>query len=296
MRLTTLLVATVFCISCSNPSTSTLEKVKALNLDSVDGKIETYYSSGYKPKAQTTLGILRESADFFEEHAGVSQTFSIAILDSAHWGMISSLPYGLPFVSGPPYIVFLPADSKNILFNTVAPLIEGYDLETKYEMTHEEITDLFVSLIGFHELGHMYAHSYGATFPNKWTFEFAATYFAYFYMDQNFERERDIWMDVARILITEIKPRHTSLKDFEAKYAGVGVENYAWYQVAFLLQVEDLYKKQGQNFLNRLKSHTWSSGSTTEYVDEMDEIGSGFAQWAQKHKLYQVTHTVPKPL
>lgn len=160
-------------------------------------------------------------------------------------------------------------------------------MEAKYGMTNKEIVDLFVSPIGFHELGHIYAHSYGATFPNKWTFEFTATYFAYFYLDQNYTKERDLWIDVSKIIIKEIEPRYTSLKDCEMKYSGIGIENYARCQAAFLLQVEKLYKKQGKAFLHKPKDHRWSITSTTEYLDEMDEIGSGFGQWAQRHELQQ---------
>ena len=86
-------------------------------------------------------------------------------------------------------------------------------------------------------------------------------------------------------MIKEIQPHYTSLKDFEMKYSGVGVENYAWYQVAFLLQVEKLFNNQGKDFLSQLRDHTWSSASTTEYLDEMEEIGSGFNQWAQRYNL-----------
>ncbi len=69
------------------------------------------------------------------------------------------------------------------------------------------------------------------------------------------------------------------------KYSGVGIVNYTWYQVAFLLQVEKLFNKQGKDFLTRLRNHAWSSASTTEYIDEMNEIGVGFNQWAQRYNL-----------
>ncbi len=278
-------IVLILCMSCKNPIPSTLEKIKDLDLNYIDGNIKTYYSAGYKEYASTNLNLLSKSTVFFEEHFAINQSFAIAVVDSNHWKKITSIPYGLPFVSGPPYIVCIPADSENILSNTISPLIDGYELNAKYGMTNNEIINLYVSLIGFHELGHIYAHSYGATFPNKWIFEFAATYFAYFYLDQNFIKERDIWIDVSNIIINEIQPRYTSLKDFEMKYSGVGVENYVWYQIAFLLQVEKLYQNQGKAFFATLKSHAWSSTSTTEYLDEMEMIGSGFDEWALRHKL-----------
>jgi len=284
MRLAIIAVI-VFCISCSSPTLSTLEKVKDLDLNSIDGNITAYYSAGYEDRALSHLNLLQNSTEFFEENFEIDQKFSIAIIDSANWKKITSVPYGLPFVSGPPYIVCFPANSDNILSNTITNVIDGYQLNTQYGMTNKEIVNLFVSLIGFHELGHIYANTYGISFPNKWTFEFTATYFAYFYLDQNFSKERDIWIDVSKIIIEEMQPRYTSLKDFEEKYSGVGVKNYAWYQVVFLLQVEKVYLKQERAFIEKLRDHTWSSTSTTAYLYEMDEIGSGFAKWAQQYKL-----------
>ena len=284
MRLAIIAVI-VFCISCSSPTLSTLEKVKDLDLNSIDGNITAYYTAGYEDRALSHLNLLQNSTEFFEENFEIDQKFSIAIIDSANWKKITSVPYGLPFVSGPPYIVCFPANSDNILSNTITNVIDGYQLNTQYGMTNKEIVNLFVSLIGFHELGHIYANTYGISFPNKWTFEFTATYFAYFYLDQNFSKERDIWIDVSKIIIEEMQPRYTSLKDFEEKYSGVGVKNYAWYQVVFLLQVEKVYLKQGRAFIEKLRDHTWSSTSTTAYLYEMDEIGSGFAKWAQQYKL-----------
>ena|SRR6056297_1343060 len=275
----------VLIVSCNNPNQSTLDKVRSLDLNSMNGNIETYFSAGYEDQAVANLNLLHDSIEFFEQNAGVDQTFSIAVIDSTSWVKITSIPYGLPFVSGPPYIVCIPANSENILSNIIENVIDGYEFNATYGMTNKEIVDLFVSLIGFHELGHIYASSYGASFPNKWTFEFAATYFAYFYLDQNNPKARDIWIDVSKIIIKEVNPRYTSLEVFERKYTEVGVKNYAWYQVAFLLQVDELYKQQGKSFLKNLQNYNWSSTSKTEYLDEMDEIGSGFSQWAQKYKL-----------
>lgn len=280
-----LILVFVFSSSCNAQDQSTLEKVRALDLHSIDGNIETYYPEDFKVLAEANLNLLNYSIGFFEYHFGVKQSFSIAILDSASWAKITSIPYGLPFVSGPPYIVGIPANSNNILSRTILTAIDGYELNVKYEMTNEEIVNLFVSLIGFHELGHIYASDYGASFPNRWTYEFAATYFAYFYLDQNFQKERDLWIDVSEILVEEINPRYTTLDDFEEMYVRVGVENYAWYQVVFLLRVKELYEIQGITFLNNLKYYQWSSESSSHYLNEMDDMASGFNSWAKKFQL-----------
>ncbi|WP_237856183.1 hypothetical protein [Rhodohalobacter sulfatireducens] len=264
---------------------SAIEKIRALNLHSIEGPIKTYYSEGFKDRAEDNFNLLSKSIEFFENQFDLQQSFSIAIIDSVDWKKISSIPYGLPFVSGPPYVVCIPAQSNNELSNIVASSTNGYELEDQYEMSNEEIVNLFVSLIGFHELGHIYANAYGAGFPNKWTFEFAATYFAYFYLDQHYPKKRDLWVDVSRILVNELSPRFTSLTDFEEMYVRVGIENYAWYQVVFLMRVKELYESKGKTFIEDFKNHTWSSTSSSEYIHEMEEIGSGFNSWAQRFHL-----------
>lgn len=161
-----LILVLVLCSFCNAQDQSTLGKVRALDLHSYDGNIETYYPEGFKYRAEANIKLLNNSNRFFEDHFGVKQSFSIAILDSANWVKITSIPYGLPFVSGPPYIICIPANSKNILSSTIMTAIDGYKLNAQYGRTNEEIVNLFISLIGFHELGHIYASAYGASFPN----------------------------------------------------------------------------------------------------------------------------------
>lgn len=280
-----LILVLVLSSSCSYQDQSTLSQVRALDLHLYDGGIETYYPEGFKGRAEANVNLLNNAIGFFQDNFGVKQSFSIAILDSVSWAKITSIPYGLPFVSGPPYIICIPANSENILSNTIMTAIDRYNLNVQYGITNEEIVNLFISLIGFHELGHIYASAYGASFPNKWTYEFSATYFAYFYLDQNFQKERDIWVDVSEILVEEINPRYTTLEDFEEMYVRVGVENYAWYQVVFLIRVKELYESQGITFLNELKYHQWNSATSSHYLNEMENMGSGFNSWAKKFQL-----------
>jgi len=264
-----------------------LEKVERLNLNTIDGSIKTYYTSGHKESAEKTLNLLHKSIHFYEANFDVRQSFALAVIDSGRWIRITQIPYGLPFVSGPPYIVCLPANSNNILSEIILTAMDGRDLHTQNEMTQEEIVNLFISLIGFHELGHIYADAYGISFPTKWIFEFAATYFAWFYLEQNFPGYSEIWGDVSDMLVQELAPSHTSLNDFEEMYVKVGVENYAWYQAVFMARVKEVYQQQGKEFLEKLKKHQWSSGSSSEYLNEMENISSGFTTWAQKYRLQE---------
>jgi hypothetical protein len=281
-----LILALVHLNSCSSPSQTMLEKVKSLNLNSVEGKITTNYSPLYKDRAETVHNLLLGSVNFFETSFQVSRSFSIAVIDKAGWSKITGIPYGMPFVSGPPYVVCLPACSDNPLSALVAEAIAGYCLGDRYGMTDGELVDIFISLIGFHELGHMYSREYGIRFPNKWTYEFAATYLAHFYLDRNHPKESQIWVDVSEILAKELIPQYTSLKDFEEKYLGVGVENYAWYQAVFLLRVLEVYADQGAVFLEKMKAYQWPSTSAPEFLNEMEDLAPGFMIWAGDYHLH----------
>lgn len=280
-----LILLFILTFSCRTDAPSMLEKVERLNLKTIDGNIKTYYAPGYEAKAESTLNLLHKSMQFYEEHFDVRQSFALAVIDSGRWIKITQIPYGLPFVSGPPNIVCLPANSNNTLSEIILTAMEGHELHTQNGMTHEEIVNLIISLIGFHELGHIYADAYGISFPNKWIFEFAATYFAFFYLEQNFPGHSKIWMEVSEILAEELAPSHTSLHDFEEMYVRVGVENYAWYQAVFMVRVKEVYQQQGKAFLEKLKKHQWTSDSPSEYLNEMEHISSGFTGWAQKYRL-----------
>jgi hypothetical protein len=229
---------------------------------------------------------LHKSIKFYEENFDARQSFALAIIDSVGWKRITQIPYGLPFVSGPPYIVCLPASSKNVLSEIISTAMDRHELNTNKGMSQEEIINLFISLIGFHELGHIYAIAYGISFPNKWIFEFAATYFAYFYLEQNFPIQSEIWGEVSEILVRELEPSTTSLNDFEEMYVRVGVDNYAWYQAAFLIRVIEVYRQQGIEFLKKLKTYQWPSDSPSEYLKEMETISPGFVTWAKNYHLH----------
>lgn len=266
-------------------SQSTLEKVKSLELEFIESTTKTFYSEGYKSKAEEIESTLSNSTFFFENEFGVSQDFEIAVLNSEDWQKISQIPFGLPFVSGPPYIVCIPANTNNELGTLVKRALSQSDLDEKYNLSNEEIAHRFITLIGFHELGHIYSKAIGINFPNKWTFEFAATYFAYLYLKDNAPDKNQLWLDVADILLNDISPKHTSLKDFEELYVRVGVENYAWYQVVFLKRVAQVAAHLNKAFINELKSKKLSNDNLS--LDELENIDEGFLEWATSYRLLE---------
>lgn len=262
---------------------SVLQQVEDLNLQYLEKQIITYYSNGFEAEATKIEQTLSNSTTYFENEFDVNQDFVIAVLNSEDWQKVSQIPYGLPFVSGPPYIVCIPGNTNNELGKLVENAISQSDLDKKYNLSNNEIAHRFITLIGFHELGHIYSKVIGINFPNKWTFEFAATYFAYLYLNNNEPDKNQLWLDVADILLDDISPNYTSLKDFEELYVRVGVENYAWYQVVFLKRVAETADNMSKVFIDELKRTKLSNDNLS--LNELENIDNGFFEWAYEYKL-----------
>ena len=102
-------------------------------------------------------------------------------------------PYGLPFVTGNPPIVFLPATSDGIVAVQSRPSFEKLPSETSRKLKEmgygiNTAIDKSVDLICFHELGHLYSAKLGIQTKIEkiiWLKEFLATYLAYSYLVKN---------------------------------------------------------------------------------------------------------------
>lgn len=264
-----------------------IDKIQQLHLQKKEGKIIQYYSQGGEKTAESLGRVLNESPAYYKSNFGISEIFSIAVLDPSDWSKISEIPYGLPFVSGPPYVICFPSSAENELAHIIQESIADYNLSDYYSKSDNELTGLFTSMIGFHELGHIYAKKYGLNFPNRWSFEFAATYFAYLYLTDNYPLESEIWCRISEILAGEIKPQYTHLSDFENLYFRVGIENYAWYQVVFLLRVAETENISGKGFLKKLSDITLNPSDDDYSLNNLEKIGPGFIKWAEKYKLIE---------
>lgn len=278
-----LLFLTIVLFNLNPSEQSVIEKVNNLNLPKQEDGIVSYYSSGFGSEAEQISKLLDNSTNYFEHTFSVKETFAIAVLNENDWEEIANIPYGLPFVSGPPYIVCFPGNLNNELGRLVKSVLSMSNLSEKYNSTDEELAQQFISLIGFHELGHIYSKACGINFPNKWTFEFAATYFAYLYLEKTAPLKNSIWLDVGNLLLRNINPQHTSLKDFEKLYVRVGVENYAWYQVVLLKRVAETASELKEKFVKQLREASLSNDNYS--LNDLEQIDEGFLEWSYSHKL-----------
>lgn len=270
-----------------------IETVKELGLPVIEGPITAHYSNGARTRADSLVAFLGQSVEFFAGEVGLREDFALAVLDPESWAKVTPIPYGMPFVSGPPYLVCFPADNNHELYRLISNGIAGSGLVAKFGMEEPDLVNLFISLIGFHELGHIYSKKLSLAYPNNWIFEFMASYFAYFYLDENFPRYGQLWEEMSADLADRIEPAYRTLADFERLYVRVGVENYAWYQMVLLLRVVEVFQVRGGQFLGTLRDHKWQTKTQDFHLGEMELLMPGFLDWAEAFQMLE--SSLPPP-
>lgn len=88
-------------------------------------KMAVRYSPDHEESACGTAALLSRSTAFFDKEFGLSQAFMLSVLDEADWSKVTPIPYGLPFESGPPYVVCIPATSDHPLSASILAALRG---------------------------------------------------------------------------------------------------------------------------------------------------------------------------
>ena len=285
MRKILLLFICSLFIPTLTPAESPPESFQSMGLARISEPIETWYSPGYKRHAISTGGLLKDAEEFYRNSFNLRRSFSLAIVDSDTWEKITPIPIGLPFVSGPPYVICLPAGANHELFRLVQSAVQTTTLENTFGLPHEQMVNKFITLIGFHELGHIYTKEYGLHLPYKWMEEWVAMYFAYAYLRKMTPESARLWVEVSAILVQNLGSMQTSLEVFEEQYFRVGIANYTWYQTVFLLHVEEVFLHQGMEMPEKIKSIDWCGHSITQTIESLEAIAPGFHQWMGTYEL-----------
>ena len=245
--------------------------------------IELHAGDGNLTEARQLAEVLDQAGQYFSTEFGIEETFSLAYLDREAWTRVTHAPYGMPFVSGPPYVVVFATTPDNELYRLVDEALAESDLALQYGLEQAQLVDLFISLIGFHELGHVYARESGLPHPEKWIFEFNATYLAYAFLQQERPDWAEFWTAACGILAERLQPRHRTLDRFEELYVRVGTESYAWYQCVFLQRAAAVFASRGLELMELMRAPPGPKSSGMHYLDWMDGLEPGFVGWARQH-------------
>ncbi len=142
----------VFITSSVNAQDSkALEKVQNLKIPLIKNKIIVYYSPGYKKRAKEIRPLIEDTMRFYERKLNLKVDLSVAVLTKEHWSQVSSGPYGLPWVSSPPHVAFLPAtgdvvvtaDALSLKQYTTPAILQKLKLN---EFTFKQASEKFVDL------------------------------------------------------------------------------------------------------------------------------------------------------
>ncbi|MBD0328201.1 MAG: hypothetical protein ICV68_17400 [Pyrinomonadaceae bacterium] len=287
-----LLVLTALAASPARSQEATaLQRVQSLNNPSALNRIRVYYSPGHETRALELRGMIEDAMQFYERRLRVKEEISLAVLAPEQWRQVGlQVPYGVPNVSSPPRVIFLPATTDNATTEATLGLRSRASRATLKMVeasgfTYEEGASKSVDLIGLHELGHVYAAAYGIKSANRWLDEFLATYFAYAYLRQRRPKLARLWDAISNAYVDAVRPKHTALEDFERLYFGVGLDNYGWYQAKFLLKVAQIHQAKRLRFLEEVRDVFPQSErgqvSLGVVVERLEKIRPGFVEWSK---------------
>ncbi len=274
-----------------------LSRLKAIGLPHLEGKVTAYYSPGpgHREHAERLQRAIEDMNAFYRERLKVETRAPLALLDSKDWMRVSGNSYGLPMVMGTPPVIFMPATSDNPahgLMDARKAAIPPAALETFLQQQHTtfaEVADIFVDLIGFHELGHDLTDHFGIDPQDRWFSEFLASYWSYGYIA---ERQPQ-WKAVFELLgrPSAVRPKNTSLEDFERLYNDV--DDYGWYQGMFEMRIVEVYRQAGIGFISAVKKELPQAKKAAGYtlpveermkpevlLERLESISPGFKRWS----------------
>ena len=190
-----------------------------LVVDSLPGKVKTYFSPGRLNRAKATQQLIQDAVSFYEKRFP-TKAFSVPVYvvdkvqvpfydDSSHYLAVGSIPQ-------------LMAAGRRLTVTATSPA------DT-------------VDLIALHELGHYFLTTlHQAPIRVQWANEFFATYFAICYLQTKGISLLDSSSTGRQ---PTYRPTYRSLADFERLYYKVGGANYGWYQEQFAHLGYELYPK-----------------------------------------------------
>ena len=285
------------------------QTVEEAGLPYADGRIRAYFSEGHKGRALDARPLVEEAMEFYQAALGVESRMAIAVLAENDWQRFAQgIPYGLPFVAdADPPVAFIPATGDGVLVKGVGYLRSQASTVTleriaKTGLSFDEGAMAFVDAIVLHELGHVQTDAYGIQPASKWFAEFLASYFAYGFLREKHSDLANLFELYAYRLNQDAPgPEVRTLARFEAEYARLDANDYAWYQGMFLGLVMRLHEPWGTKLLAAArrqfpvadaKAMADSASNTSPFdleqeLEVLDGISPEFRAWAAELQMLE---------
>lgn len=265
-------------------------RAQQLGLESLPGRVPSYYSSGARERAAALQKMLQEAIAFFEERIGVAPDLALAVLSEADWATLRPLPYGIPWASSSPYVAVLPADlERSVIVRSLSDIREKASAGTLRAMTDAGLPVAQAAyrlndLIGYHEVGHAVIDAHGLTQTQHWLNEMLATFAAYAFMRERHPELARAWDALMRFNVEAYRPEFRSLDLFEKRYDDMPQETYGWFQGMFHTRLAEVYANRGLEFLKDLRAAGLVAGAqydtASELITRLEKISPGFQRWA----------------
>ena len=200
------------------------------------------------------------------------------------WGKIRQQPQSynhfLPFVSaGNPNLMCLPVGRGSALDSLVQAVSQKSPALKKLKLSRTELSDRFIALVGFHELGHLYMNELEINHPIGWYEEMMANYIAYAFLKETSPADSQLWELMNEAFVSNLDPGKNLLLNGMGR---TGAESYVWMQGELSLLADEVYQKEGLQFLQQLRRLT----NVKIFSDDMsmlvalDQLAPGFIKWA----------------
>lgn len=268
-----------------------VEVIKSLH--SLPGTITTFYPTGALDRARHVQAMLEEGLPFYQEQLGLNLQVSLALLGPAEWRADNpqyTLPGGAPYsqflpgverVPGYGPVMVLPAESGHALSEQVRRVWKASPELAALGPNADDVADRFATLVGFHELGHVYARADSVVAAEGWFNEFIATYLAYAFLRSRYPDEARLWQGVGQALVKYLQPREVALKDM----FGRGTDIYVWYQSSLQMRVHDVYEREGMAFYFQVRKHRAELGPSpgrVPLIQTLEGFSPGFLEWERR--------------
>lgn len=269
--------------------------LEAMALESLPGPIPTYYSPGYRERAEMLQAWLRSADAFFQGRLKIAPEFELAVLAPEHWAVLTPGPYGVPFYTQAPHVVVMPAIPEQAVVTQIysasrvaLPPDAAVDLEA-VGVSYDDAVLQVLDFIGFHEVGHVYITALGYHPGNspRWLSEMLATYAAYSYLAVERPSAITVWDALSEALLGFVEPTSRSLEDFNAQGArGLGPATYGWFQSHFNLRdTQVVHQRPLATWFKQLAGTGLDEDTrdvpTSELLRRLHGFNPSFIEWAE---------------
>lgn len=174
--------------------------------------LRVHHSAGADEAARAYADVLNDAAAWLADEVGWNATLVVAVLDGEDWRALARLPFPVPHAR--------PGETMVVIPTSIAPY-PGFDV---WNLDARELT----TALAVHELGHVASYDLDINRESLWVGELVANLFMAGYV-----RARRPELDALLGGVPdgfdgagEVR----SLAVLDEQYAGVGLENYAWFQ------------------------------------------------------------------